>query len=286
MADTTTAVYGWTMPEVGASSDTWGTKLNANLAAQDTLLGAVLSASGNKLTPTQILSSGAISSTAWNTGGIRAKFGAATLTDTSSSGTVAAVYADAHKAATLAASSVTTYTAAYGCYFEAPVAGTNVTLTAAWALGCDSLKVNGALSVSGHCTIEGVTSAGAFGSGKFVFANVQSWTGPTDASGASLSLTLNNYKAEQIGDFMEVLVDVTYPSTASGAAALLGNLPVTVPAGRYGVAPVFSGDATLFIALVSSGSANIQLYKMGAGAALNSDLSGYRVVFNIRYFLS
>ena len=41
MADGTTTNYGWVQPEVCASEDTCGTKLNANWSALDTLLGGV-----------------------------------------------------------------------------------------------------------------------------------------------------------------------------------------------------------------------------------------------------
>lgn len=51
MADTFTANYNWTKPEVGLSTDTWGTKLNADLDDIDTELAAVAASVGGAAVP-------------------------------------------------------------------------------------------------------------------------------------------------------------------------------------------------------------------------------------------
>lgn len=62
MADTTTTTYGLTKPEVGASEDTWGTKLNTNLDTIDDLLDGTTAIAPNLSTLT--ISGTAVTATA------------------------------------------------------------------------------------------------------------------------------------------------------------------------------------------------------------------------------
>ena len=87
------------------------------------------------LTIRDITITGNISASAWTTSGIKLKSSAATLTDTSSSGTVASAYTNFLGGDTIAASSSTTYTNYYSTYISEATAGTNVTLSNRWALG-------------------------------------------------------------------------------------------------------------------------------------------------------
>lgn len=85
--------------------------------------------------------SGNISQAAWTTNGVRYKNVPATLTDTTSSGTVANASTDVFGGNTIAASSAVTFTKYSTMRIPAPIAGTNVTFTNAWAADIDSLTV-------------------------------------------------------------------------------------------------------------------------------------------------
>jgi len=124
----------------------------------------------NTWTAKQIIStagfalSGNISATAWTTSGVRYADVAGTLTDTSSSGTVAAAYTSVHGGNTIAASNATTFTHYYGEYFKAETNGTNVTLTNTWGFGGDSMRVGTSnqvtITAAGAVSLPGTTTAG------------------------------------------------------------------------------------------------------------------------------
>ena len=112
----------------GGTITTTGT-LGINLTNPNTWTGA------QTVSTSPFTISGNQSASAWTTNGIQLKVAAATLTDTSSSGTVAVNAANSFLTPTFAASSSTTYTVGTNVYISnAPSNGSNVTQSNSYAL--------------------------------------------------------------------------------------------------------------------------------------------------------
>lgn len=123
-------------------------------------------------TPAISINTGSMSAPAWTTNGLAFTGTAATLTDTSSSGTVATEAAVAFPAYTIAASSATTLTHLVELYLPIPLAGTNVTATNAY-----SLYVAGqSYFVSGSTFQSNITTEGQLSMAIGVSGTHSSWT--------------------------------------------------------------------------------------------------------------
>jgi len=157
-----------------------------------------------------IVLSGNVSAAAWTTNGLKIRNVPATLTDTTSSGTVVNAYTHAIGGNTIAASSAVTFTNYFTAFIGVPVAGANVTLTNSWALGLGgNLQVNGSIvipgSTSGSSTIRVAAVAGAAtvfqlpannGTADQVLRTdgngVTSWVTPSAVGGSANQIQFNN----------------------------------------------------------------------------------------------
>lgn len=114
------------------------------------------------------------------------------------------------------------------------------------------------------------------------------WT-PADGSGASL--TFGNVSAEYavVGNLVIASAQLTYPTTASTASAIISGLPYPVPDKGYAVAPSLlyvTGAAAQLITTVVNGS-TAAIFSLSAGSAVeNVTLSGATVSFKLAYPLS
>ena len=94
-----------------------------------------------------------------------------------------------------------------------------------------------------------------------------SWT-PTDASGASLSLTVANCHFTRIGRLCICYCQISYPDTANGSAALIGGLPFTSKNDSGGTGCGFVGYTNLgqeVSALVTANATTFGFYGTSAG---------------------
>ena len=99
------------------------------------------------------------------------------------------------------------------------------------------------------------------------------WT-PSDASGASLSITFNNASYTKIGRLVYIRCStIVYPSTANTSLATIGNLPFTNTSGNVGGGALVTADAQAQRMLIAGST--IFIYPNATdSSATNADLSG------------
>jgi hypothetical protein len=110
---------------------------------------------------------------------------------------------------------------------------------------------------------------------------VTPWT-PADKSGANLALTYANGLAVKIGRFVHVQFQVIYPANASGAVAVLGNLPYPARVIGSGGTPGYGSGATMWYIAVDS--VLLQPLVLATGAQVtNTALAGINVIVSLDY---
>lgn len=110
------------------------------------------------------------------------------------------------------------------------------------------------------------------------------WT-PADASGAGLTLTVNESYYTRIGRLVNFYLDVTYPSTANGNSAYLSlpSAPVKDGGGSIGYQNITS--ATQLFANVSASLSVVRILDNAGLTLVNSALSGKRFQITGQYIV-
>lgn len=106
------------------------------------------------------------------------------------------------------------------------------------------------------------------------------WT-PIDSSGAALTFTSVNAGYTKIGNMVFAYASLAYPSTASGATALIGGLPFAVPNQTYarqGFVTVSTVAGGLDILPVAN-STTISPRTLSAATVTNATLSTASLTF-------
>jgi hypothetical protein len=170
-------------------------------------VGGNITATNYYVTSGSLVFSGNISSPAWTTSGIRHVSIPATLTDTSSVGTVANAYTNNFGGNTIAASNIVTFTNYSTMFVNAPVAGTNVTITNSYSV----ITAGGILIASTAASTSTATGALQVAGGVSIVKDLYVG-GVVTGGGAKISGSITGTTASFYGD-------------AIGNAALYAGIP-------------------------------------------------------------
>jgi hypothetical protein len=256
----TTASNDGTINGVSIGSTTANTGTFTSLTANGTTNTAAI------ITPTT-----ANSSTAWTTGGINLKIQARTYTDTSSTaGTVASSYINALAAPTFASTNAITITNATNLFVDVPSAGTNSTLTNAWAIyaggrirATDFTGTIGATTASaGSFTTLGATGVFTASAGTSSLPSIVTSSGSTTGLYSSTANVLGvSISATSIGTF-----------TSTG----LNNMAIGATTASTGAFTTLSATGTITattagqnISLGSNSGAGVTTIDSGSTGSIN-----------------
>lgn len=161
-------------------------------------------------------------------------------------------------------------------------AGTNISIT-----GTTTATVgvtNNSTTVAGQtCTLG--SSCTVATSNLSDVTSTTTWT-PTDASGASLSLTVTDARYTRMGKIVVVTFAITYPTTGSGLTAVIGGLPVASFSGTAAVgggALPFTSTSAATNVLVQNNATQFNFFNTSGSAATNTQMSGATVRGTITY---
>jgi len=253
-----------------ADSSKLGGTAAASYLLSATAASTYLALSGGTLTGSLTLG-GNISAAAWTTAGIKLKGGGSTLTDTTSSGTVALAVTNKLGGNTIAASSATTYTDYGTLYLDVPAAGTNVTITNPWSLIASGAMKSTALTLTGGTlTLNGATSGASVlsapavaGSATITLPGVTS-TLATLGANTFTALQTITVGAANTG----VLASTGYSLTGSDTTSMVNlagtwNTSGTPTALKLNVTDTASNSSSLLMDLQIGGASKFKIRKDG-----------------------
>jgi hypothetical protein len=182
--------------------------------------------------------------------------------------------------------------------FAPALSGATVSLIAADVLGIPSqsyaLAAQAGAAVGpisyGRLSTTGVTTAAFYFANLALSApygayNTASWT-PSDASGASLALTVPSAQCTRSGNSVECQFSITWPVNASAAQAVIGGLPYTDNTSanaQAGGSATYTDYVTPFTILTGNASKTMAFYTFGGVGLTNTDLSGKTIRGVVRY---